>query len=171
MCTNWAPALMAIASIARCDSEPFPIEAKLYFPGFLRSRAMRSATELTPSAGLTASTLGWVTNWVTVAMSLRGSQGNRAYNRVLMASGPPMLTPMVEPSGVAFATRSVPRLSPAPGLFSTINALAGYFCCKPSATSRATMSLGQKALRSAPSLLASPVRPLLWPGPARLGTL
>ena len=27
-----------------------------------------------------------------------------------------MLTPMVEPSGVAFATRSVPRLSPAPGL-------------------------------------------------------
>ncbi|MGC1927036.1 MAG: hypothetical protein WA706_24920 [Pseudolabrys sp.] len=111
---------------------------------------MRSATELTPSAGLTASTLGWVTNWVTVAMSLRGSQGNRAYNRVLMASGPPMLTPMVEPSGVAFATRSVPRLSPAPGLFSTINALAGYFCCKPSATRRATMSLGQKALRSAP---------------------
>src|SRR6478609_118168 len=50
--------------MARCDSEPFPIEAKLYLPGFLRSRATRSATELTPSAGLTASTLGWVTSWV-----------------------------------------------------------------------------------------------------------
>ena len=60
-------------------------------------------------------------------MSLRGSQGNRAYNRVLMASGPPMLTPMVEPSGVAFATRSVPRLSLAPGLFSTMKCAGRVF--------------------------------------------
>src|SRR5262245_44408247 len=57
-----------------------------------------------------------------------------------MASGPPMLTPIVEPSGAAFATASVPRLPLAPGLFSTTNELAGYFCCKPSATRRATMS-------------------------------
>src|SRR5262245_30994849 len=57
-----------------------------------------------------------------------------------MASGPPMLTPIVEPSGAAFATMSVPRLPLAPGLFSTTNELAGYFCCKPSATRRATMS-------------------------------
>src|SRR5262249_19110386 len=43
-------------------------------------------------------------------------------------------------SAAAFATMSVPRLPLAPGLFSTTNALAGYFCCKPSATRRATMS-------------------------------
>src|SRR6187549_347564 len=57
-----------------------------------------------------------------------------------MASGPPILTPMVEPSGAAFATASVPRLPLAPGLFSTTNVVVGYFCCRPSATRRATMS-------------------------------
>src|SRR5262245_10519540 len=57
-----------------------------------------------------------------------------------MANGPPMLTPRVEPSGAAFATVSVPRLPLAPGLFSTTNELAGYLCCRPSATRRATMS-------------------------------
>src|SRR6516165_6314226 len=57
-----------------------------------------------------------------------------------MARGPPMLTPRVDPSGVALATMSVPRLPLAPDLFSTTNVLAGYFCCKPSATRRATTS-------------------------------
>src|SRR4249920_741638 len=57
-----------------------------------------------------------------------------------MASGPPILTPMVEPSGAAFATASVPRLPLAPGLFSTTNVLVGYLVCRPSATRRATMS-------------------------------
>src|SRR5215475_5379521 len=60
--------------------------------------------------------------------------------QVLIARGPPMLTPRVELSGVAFATMSVPRLPLTPGLFSTTNALAGYFCCRPSATRRATTS-------------------------------
>src|SRR5215471_11721394 len=57
-----------------------------------------------------------------------------------MARGPPILTPRVDPSGVALATISVPRLPLAPGLFSTTNVLAGYFCCNPSATRRATTS-------------------------------
>src|SRR5215467_12982271 len=73
-------------------------------------------------------------------MSLRGSYGKFANSNVLMASGPPMLTPSVEPSGAALATASVPTLPLAPGLFSTTNALAGYFCCRPSATRRAMMS-------------------------------
>src|SRR4029079_10811304 len=55
-----------------------------------------------------------------------------------MASGPPMLTPMVEPSGVAFATASVPRLPLAPGLFSTTNVVAGYLVCRPTAPRPAT---------------------------------
>ena len=131
---------MAMASIASCDSEPLPIDAKLYFPGFFFSSATSSSTELTPRSVLTASTLGWVTSWVMGAMSLRGSYGRFANSRVLMASGPPMLTPRVEPSGVAFATTSVPILPLAPGLFSMTNALAGYFCCSPSETRRATIS-------------------------------
>jgi len=61
-------------------------------------------------------------------------------SNVLMASGPPMLMPMVAPSGAAFATKSVPRLPLAPGLFSTRKTLSGYFFAKPSETSRATMS-------------------------------
>src|SRR5499426_3551674 len=73
-------------------------------------------------------------------MSLRGSYGSRENSKVLIASGPPMLTPSVDPSGAAFATISVPRLPLAPGLFSTRNALPGYFCCRPSTTRRATIS-------------------------------
>src|SRR5271163_2662393 len=57
-----------------------------------------------------------------------------------MASGPPMLTPIVVPSGSALATASVPILPLAPGLFSTTKADAGYFCCRFSAISRATIS-------------------------------
>src|SRR4249919_2769509 len=51
-----------------------------------------------------------------------------------------MLTPSVEPSGVALATTSVPRLPLAPGLFSTRKVLLGYFLESPSATRRATIS-------------------------------
>ena len=36
--------------MARCDSEPFPIEAKLYLPGFVFRTAISCATELTPSS-------------------------------------------------------------------------------------------------------------------------
>src|SRR5215475_9361465 len=74
-------------------------------------------------------------------MSLRGSYGSRENSKVLIASGPPILTPRVDPSGAAFATVSVPRLTLAPGLFSTRNALPGYFCCRPSTTRRATISV------------------------------
>src|SRR5690349_5846901 len=63
--------------MARWDSEPLPIEAKLYLPGFFLSSATSSTTELTPSSRLTASRLGWVTSWVTGAMSLRGSRQTR----------------------------------------------------------------------------------------------
>src|SRR5262245_27582677 len=73
-------------------------------------------------------------------MCLRGSYGSRENSKVLIASGPPMLTPSVDPSGAALATISVPRLPLAPGLFSTRNALPGYFCCRPSTTRRATIS-------------------------------
>jgi hypothetical protein len=57
-----------------------------------------------------------------------------------MASGPPMLMPMVEPSGFALATTSVPRLPLAPGLFSTMKLLFGYSALRPSAIMRATTS-------------------------------
>lgn len=63
-------------------------------------------------------------------MSLWGSYGNLAKSSELMAGGPPMLTPSVEPSGVAFATTSVSRSPLAPGLSSTTNLLVGYFCCR-----------------------------------------
>ncbi len=57
-----------------------------------------------------------------------------------MASGPPMLTPRVVPSGAAFATASVPVLPLAPGLFSMTKAEFGYFACNCSPTRRATIS-------------------------------
>src|SRR4029079_2874026 len=56
-----------------------------------------------------------------------------------MASGPPMGTPSVAPSGAALATASVPRLPPAPGLFSTMKG-SPVICCSWSATRRAAMS-------------------------------
>ena len=59
MCTIRVPLLMAMASIARCESESLPIDAKLNLPGFFLSSATSSATELTPSSVLTASALGW----------------------------------------------------------------------------------------------------------------
>src|SRR6185312_12415094 len=57
-----------------------------------------------------------------------------------IASGPPIETPMVEPSGAAFATASVPILPLAPDLLSTMNVVAGYFLPSPSETRRATVS-------------------------------
>ena len=59
--------------MARCDSEPLPIEPKLYLPGSRLSRATSSATELTPRLLLTTSALGWVISCVTGAMSFAGS--------------------------------------------------------------------------------------------------
>ena len=43
MCTSLVPLLSAIASIARCDSEPLPIEPKLNLPGSRLSSATSSA--------------------------------------------------------------------------------------------------------------------------------
>jgi hypothetical protein len=57
-----------------------------------------------------------------------------------MASGPPRLMPMVEPSGSALATTSVPVLPEAPGLFSTMKLMPGWRACRSSARSRPTMS-------------------------------
>ncbi len=104
------------------------------------SSLIRAATPSTPSDGATASTLGCVTSWLIGAMSFLGSYGSFENRRVLIASGPPMLMPMVEPSGTALATASVPRLPLAPGLFSTTKALPGYLRCHWSAMSRATVS-------------------------------
>src|SRR5262245_17645009 len=56
-----------------------------------------------------------------------------------MATGPPMETPIVAPTGSALASASVPRLPLAPGLLS-ITKLWASFCCSRSAISRATMS-------------------------------
>src|SRR5580658_3365880 len=56
-----------------------------------------------------------------------------------MASGPPMLTPIVAPSEAALATTSVPALPLAPGLFSTMKAWPSC-SCRRSAISRATIS-------------------------------
>ena len=67
------PLLSAIASMARWDSEPLPIEPKSYLPGSRFKSATRSATLLTPRPGLTASTLGMVTSCVTTTMSVFGS--------------------------------------------------------------------------------------------------
>ena len=126
--------------MARCDSEPLPIELKLYLPGFFFSSASSSVTLLTLSSGLTTSTLGCVTSCVMGAISLCGSYGRFENRSVLIASGPPMLMPRVAPLGAAFATTSAARLPPAPGLFSTKNVVSGYFFIRPSAMSRATMS-------------------------------
>ena len=90
-------ALSAIASMARCDREPLPIEPKLYLPGSRLSNVTSSATELTPSALLTTSALGQVINCVIGAMSFAGSSLEN--KRVLMASGPPIEMPIVAPSG------------------------------------------------------------------------
>ena len=62
-----------MASIASCDSEPLPIEAKLYLPGLAFNSAINSATELTLSSLLTASALGCVINCVIAAMSFFAS--------------------------------------------------------------------------------------------------
>src|SRR6478735_3470074 len=47
---------------------------------------------------------------------------------------------MVEPSGCALATASVPILPLAPGLFSTMKVVSACFLPSPSAIRRATMS-------------------------------
>ena len=47
MCTICVPLSSAIASMARCDSEPLPIEPKLYLPGSRFRSATSSATLLT----------------------------------------------------------------------------------------------------------------------------
>jgi hypothetical protein len=73
MCTTCVPLRSAIASMARCDSEPLPIEPKLYFPGSRLSSATSSGTELTPRLVLITSALGCVTSCVIGAMSLAGS--------------------------------------------------------------------------------------------------
>ena len=57
-CTSFAPLLIAIASMARCDSEPLPIEPKLYLLGSFLISATSSATLLTPRLAGTASALG-----------------------------------------------------------------------------------------------------------------
>ena len=59
--------------MARCDSEPLPIEPKLYLPGSRFKSATSSATLLTITLELTASALGCVTSWVIGAMSVLGS--------------------------------------------------------------------------------------------------
>ena len=74
---------------------------------------------LTPSDTGTTSTLGWVAAMLTSSRSLAASYGIFLKSRALTPSGPAMLTPMVEPSGGALATASVPRLPLAPALLST----------------------------------------------------
>ena len=55
-----------------------------------------------------------------------------------------MLTPSVEPSGVALATTSVPRLPLAPGLFSTRKVLLGYFL-EQSVSDQARNDIGRRS--------------------------
>jgi hypothetical protein len=59
------PLFSAIASMARCDIEPLPIEPKLYLPGLRFNSSTSSATVLRPSRALTASALGCVATMVT----------------------------------------------------------------------------------------------------------
>ena len=73
MWTSFAPLFCAIASIDRCDSEPLPMEPKLYLPGSRLSNATSSATLFTFRLGCTASALGMVTSCVTAAISFAGS--------------------------------------------------------------------------------------------------
>src|SRR5436853_579940 len=60
MRTSLASLLIAIASIARCESEPLPIEPKLYLPGSFLISATSSATLFTPRFAGTVSALGCV---------------------------------------------------------------------------------------------------------------
>ena len=73
MCTILVPLFCAMASTARCESEPLPIEPKLYLPGSFFSIATSSATFFTGRFAGTVSALGWVVSTVMSASSLPGS--------------------------------------------------------------------------------------------------
>ena len=74
MCTSCVPLLIAIASMARCDSEPLPIEPKLYLPGLALDQRDQFGDVVDAEARrCTASALGCVVRMVISAMSLNGS--------------------------------------------------------------------------------------------------
>ena len=105
MCTSFAPLLIAIASMARCDSEPLPIEPKLYLPGSFLISATSSATLFTPRFAGTASALGWLVRMVISAMSFAGSYGILENSSVLIASGPPIEMPIGVAVGLGLGDR------------------------------------------------------------------
>ena len=70
MWTIVVPLLSAMASIARCDSEPLPIDPKLYLPGSRFKSAMQFRDGVNITLEFTASALGCVTSCVIGAMSV-----------------------------------------------------------------------------------------------------
>ncbi len=122
--------------MARCDNDPFPIDPKLYLPGSRLKSVISSETPLTLNVGINrqrARLRHQLGDRGDVGFGVVGQCEN---NSVLIASGPPMLIPMVAPSGAALATASVPVLPLAPGLFSITNGWPSFFSSDPRSGAR-----------------------------------
>src|ERR1039458_5642352 len=106
--------------------------------GFALAAAITSASELNGRDGCVASTFGAVPINITGSRSLVVSKGR--LNRNGLTAWVSNTNSQVLPSGGDFATRPVPTLPDAPGLFSLLKG-ALSLCCRPGWTMRAMGSV------------------------------
>src|SRR3954468_4572564 len=100
--------------------DPLPDEAKVRTPGFSRASATKSSRDLAATLVFAISRNGVLAIVATVRKSWIESKDKLGYRLGFTAWDPAYVTSSVYPSGLAFATASVPTTPAAPARFSTM---------------------------------------------------